>query len=85
MGGEQHVDAHEEGRGPGKDAGDGEPHEEVSGEGLDGACSEDGPGSTGEGGGENAREDADVGADVLEEGDGVEGGLVIALARLEKR
>lgn len=85
MSGEQHVDAHEDGRGPREDAGDGEPHEEVSSEALGGAGGKDGPGAPGDGGGEDTGEDAGVGANVLEEGDRVEGGLVVALARLEER
>lgn len=36
-----------------------------------------------DGGVEEAREDAEVSADVLEDGDGVEGGLVVALRGLE--
>lgn len=36
----------------------------------------------GDGGVEEAGEDAEVGADVLEDGDGVEGGLVVALSGL---
>jgi len=85
--GEQHVDAHERER-RGRDPGDGEPHGEVPGGAEDGSREEDEPWAAparGRPRGEEAREDAGVGADVLEEGDGVERGLVVALGGLERR
>ena len=85
--GEEHVDAHERER-RGRDPGDGEPHGEVPGGAEDGSREEDEPWaapSRGRPRGEEAREDAGVGADVLEEGDGVERGLVVALGGLERR
>lgn len=87
VGGDEHVEAHGgDGRARGG-AGDGEPNGEVAGGALGGPGEEDEPGAAagGGGGGEGAGEDADVGADVLEEGDGVEGRLVVALARLQRR
>lgn len=85
--GEQHVGAHERERRV-RDPGDGEPHGDVAGGAEEGASEEYEPGaapSRGRPCGEEAREDAGVGADVLEEGDGVERGLVVALGGLERR
>lgn len=89
----QHKQAHGRNRRPVYDPDDGEPHEEVAREALDrssglGHPRPDGePGlataAGGDGGVEEAGENAGVGADVLEDGDGVEGGLVVALAGFE--
>ena len=79
--GEQHVEAHERER-RGRDPRDSEPHGEVPGDAAQGAGEEDEPGAPPpprRPRGEEAREDPGVGADVLEEGDGVERGLVVAL------
>ena len=84
---EQHVEADERERRR-RDPGDGEPHGEVPGGAERGADEEHEPGAAaapGRPGGEEAREDPGVGADVLEEGDGVERGLVVALRGLERR
>ena len=90
--GQQHEAAHGRHRRPGDGTDDGEPHEEVPGKALDRPRQEDDPGpagkseaAAGDGCGcvEEAGEDSGVGADVLEDGDGVERGLVVALAGLE--
>ncbi|BAT18284.1 Os12g0639150, partial [Oryza sativa Japonica Group] len=85
--GEQHVEAEERERRRG-DPRDGEPDGEVADGAEGGAGEEDEPGAAAAGGGpcgEEAGEDAGVGADVLEEGDLVEGGLVVGLGGLERR
>ncbi|KAG5536737.1 hypothetical protein RHGRI_024235 [Rhododendron griersonianum] len=92
LGRHQHEQAHGRNRRPVYDSDDGEPHEEVAREALDRAADLDHPRPDGEagsapadgdGGVEEAGEYAGVGADVLEDGDDVEGGLVVALAGLE--
>lgn len=81
----EHVETHHQRRRPRQRPGDGEPHHEVAGEALQRAGEEDDPGAAAGGGGgvEEAGEEADVGADVLEPGDGGERGLVVVLGGFE--
>ena len=86
MGRNQHEEAHGRNGRPGDQSNDGGPHEEETQEVLGSARKEDHPrprtaAAIACGGGvEETGEDAGIGADVLEDGDGVERGLVVALA-----
>lgn len=86
MSSEEHEDTHSSHRRTRHDSDDGEPHEEVTEEALRGTGDVDDPRpdesparGRGDGGVQEAGEDSGVGADVLEDGDGVEGGLVVGL------
>uniref|UniRef100_A0A5K0V2D3 Uncharacterized protein n=1 Tax=Nymphaea colorata TaxID=210225 RepID=A0A5K0V2D3_9MAGN len=80
----EHVGAHKGDGGSGDEPRHGCPHHEIAEKGLKGACEEHHPRPAWSGGGvEEAGKDTDVGANVLEEADGVEGGLVVALRPLE--
>lgn len=88
MRGDQHEHAHDRHGRPAQDPGDGCPYEGVAHQVLDRPGEVDHPrpataaGITGVGV-EDTGEDAAVGAKVLEDGDGVEGGLGVALGELE--
>lgn len=86
MGRHEHEEADgRHGEGLWKKAGDSGPHEEIAQEALDRSGEEHRSGPTGGGGGvEEARKEAAVDADVLEDGDDVESGLVVALGGLER-
>lgn len=96
MSGEEHEQAHDRHVRTGNGSGDGEPQEEVPHEALDRASSVDHPrtrqprgrrvaAASASSSIEEARKDAGVGADIFEDGNGVERRLVIALARFEDR
>lgn len=100
MRGDEHIETHERHRRAGHKTGDGEPHGEIAGETLGGSHGVDdprapapeppiaGPATGTERGGkgvEDAGEEASVGADVLEDGDGVKRGLIVALGGLQER
>lgn len=83
VGADADVEAHLPDGGAGDLLGDGEPDHEVAEEVEDGADGEDDPGR-----GDlvdEAGEDADVGAEVFEEAEEVEGGLVVAQGGLDLR
>lgn len=82
---QKHEEAHQRHRRPRDQTDDGGPNEEIAQEALDRTGSVDHPWTTetrvteGDGGIEKAWEDASVGANVLEDRNGVEGGLIIWL------
>lgn len=90
-----HEQAHHRDRRPVYHSDDGGPNQKVPGEELHGPGKEDEPrpgrehrppgaaAPLGDGGVEEAGDDAGVSADVLEDGDGVEGGLGVGLGGLE--
>lgn len=94
--GEKHEQAHDRHVRPGDCSGDGEPQVGVPDEAEDRTGQVDHPrprqprrrraaAPFGNGGIEEAGKYAGVGPDVFEDGNGVEGGLVVALARFEDR
>lgn len=89
MGGQNHIHAHHGRRRPRQRPSNRQPHQEVTGEGLKGPREEHDPGPTaagvGGGGIEEAGEDPDIGSEVFEDGDGVEGGLVVGLGGFQDR
>lgn len=84
---QKHVEAHQRRRRPSDVAGHGEPHEKVPHEALRraGEVHDPRPLVHGRRRDEEAGDHADVSADVLKEGDRVEGGLIVALRRLQHR
>lgn len=88
MGRQEHEQAHDRNRRPVNESIDGEPDEEVAGKALDCSGQVYQPGAAtirSDGGVEEAGEDAEVGADVLEDGDGVESRLIVRLGGFEER
>lgn len=89
--GEEHEEAHDAHVRPGNDSGDCQPHEQVPHEALHGTSHVDHPrprqprvaAAGNDGSIEETGEDPGVSADVFEDGDGVEGGLVVGLGGFE--
>lgn len=93
---QKHEEAHSRHRRPGNYSGHRSPDEEVAGEALDCSGQEHHPRSTKpvrrrpipsgyDGGVEEAGENPEIAAEVHEDGNGIESGLVIALTGLEHR
>lgn len=91
MSGDEHEEGHNRHGRTRDGADDGQPYEEIAKEALDGSGEVDQPGASAGGGGiadggvKETGENAGVGADVLEDGYGVKGGLIVFLGGFEDR